>query len=209
MSMKVYGVDAVSKKCVFEWFKRFRDEKEDVEDEPRSGRPTTSTTPDNIERVRRMLADDRRLSLRMIAEALKISLDSVSNIIHENLQKPKICARFVPHKLSDEQKQHRMQTSGDFIDACDRNPQFLETIVTGDESWFYQYDPETKRQSMEWCSSSSPLPKKCRLTKSRIKTLLIAFFDSKGLIHHEFVPAGTTVKAESYEGVLKRLLQRI
>ncbi|GBM83970.1 hypothetical protein AVEN_138083-1 [Araneus ventricosus] len=54
-----------------------------------SGRPPTSTTPDNIERVRRMLADDRRLSLRMIAEELKISLDSVSNIIHEHLQKRK------------------------------------------------------------------------------------------------------------------------
>ncbi|GBL80161.1 hypothetical protein AVEN_29146-1 [Araneus ventricosus] len=55
-----------------------------------------------------------------------------------------------------------------------------------------------------------PLPSKnCGLTKSRIKTLLIAFFDSKGLIHHEFVPSGTTINAESYEGVLKRLLQRI
>ncbi|GBM21364.1 Putative uncharacterized protein FLJ37770 [Araneus ventricosus] len=135
MLVKVYGVEAVSKKCVFEWFKRFRDGKEDVEDEPHSGRPPTSTTPDNIERVRRMLADDRRLSLRMIAEELKISLDSVSNIIHENLQKRKICARCVLHKLSDEQKQHRKETSGDFIDACDRNPQFLETILTGDESW--------------------------------------------------------------------------
>ncbi|GBO18995.1 Putative uncharacterized protein FLJ37770 [Araneus ventricosus] len=81
--------DAVSKKCAFEWFKRFRDGKEDVKDEPRSGRPPTSTTPDNIERVRRMLADDRRLSLRMIAEELKISLDSVSNIIHEHLKKRK------------------------------------------------------------------------------------------------------------------------
>ncbi|GBN00081.1 hypothetical protein AVEN_69855-1 [Araneus ventricosus] len=128
----------------------------------------------------------------------------------EELYKRKICARFVPHKLSDEQKQHRVETSGDFIDACDRNPQFLETIVTGDESWCYQYDPETKRQSMEWCSSSSsPPPKKYRLTKSRIKTLLIAVFDSKGFIHHEFVPAGTTVNAESYEGVLKWLLQCI
>ncbi|GBN35244.1 Putative uncharacterized protein FLJ37770 [Araneus ventricosus] len=77
-------VDAVSKKCAFEWFKRFRNGKED---EPRSGRPPTSTAPDNIERVRRMLADDRRLPLRMIAEELKISLDSVSNIIHEHLKK--------------------------------------------------------------------------------------------------------------------------
>ncbi|GBM61602.1 Putative uncharacterized protein FLJ37770 [Araneus ventricosus] len=108
MLVKVYDVEEVSKKCVFEWFKCFRDGKEDVEDEQRSGRPPTSTTPDNIERVRRMLADDRRLSLRMIAEELKVSLDSVSNIVHEHLQKRKICARFVPHKLSDEQKQHRM-----------------------------------------------------------------------------------------------------
>ncbi|GBL84411.1 Putative uncharacterized protein FLJ37770 [Araneus ventricosus] len=85
MLVKAYRVEAVSKKCVFEWFKRFRDGKEDVEDEPRSGRLPTSTTPDNIERVRRLLADDRRLSLRMIAEELKISLDSVSNIIHETV----------------------------------------------------------------------------------------------------------------------------
>ncbi|GBM92689.1 Putative uncharacterized protein FLJ37770 [Araneus ventricosus] len=89
MLFKVYGVDAVSKKCVFEWFKRFRDGKEDVKDEPRSGRPPTSTTPDDIERVRRLPADDRRLSLRMMTEELKISLDSVSNIIHEQLQKRK------------------------------------------------------------------------------------------------------------------------
>ncbi|GBN65027.1 hypothetical protein AVEN_91613-1 [Araneus ventricosus] len=77
------------------------DGKEDVEDEPRSGRPPI---PDSIERLRRMLADDRRLSLRMIAEGLKIRLDSVSNIVHEHLQKRKICALSVPQKLSDNQK---------------------------------------------------------------------------------------------------------
>lgn len=209
MLVKVYGQEAVSKKCVYEWFQRFTDGKEDVKDEPRSGRPRTSTTPDNVERVRRMLAADRRLSLRMIAGELQISLDSVSTIVHKHLHKRKICARFVPHSLSDEQKQYRMETSGDFIDMCDRNPQVLETIITGDESWCYQYDPETKRQSMAWCSTSSPPPKKSRLTKYRIKTLLIVFFDSKGLIHFEFVPAATTVNAEYYEGVLKRLLLRI
>ncbi|GBL77343.1 hypothetical protein AVEN_191029-1, partial [Araneus ventricosus] len=71
--------------------------KEDVEDKPRSGRPPTSTTPDNIERVRRTLVDDRRLSLRMIAEELKISLDSVSNIIHEHLQKRKKSSTLFRH----------------------------------------------------------------------------------------------------------------
>ena len=53
------------------------------------------------------------------------------------------------------------------------------------------------------------LSQKIRLTKSRLKTLLIVFFDSKLLIHREFVPVGTTVNAEYYEGVLKQLLLRI
>ncbi|GBM40288.1 hypothetical protein AVEN_107441-1 [Araneus ventricosus] len=79
-------VDSIDKDV---YFRVNRDGKEDVKDEPRSGRPTTSTIPGNIERVRQMLEDDRRLSLRMIAEELKISLDSVSNIIQEHLQKRK------------------------------------------------------------------------------------------------------------------------
>ncbi|GBM53270.1 hypothetical protein AVEN_128435-1 [Araneus ventricosus] len=54
-----------------------------------------------------------------------------------------------------------------------------------------------------------PPPKNCCLTKSKIETLLIVFFDSKGLIHREFVFVGTTVNAESYQEVLKWLLQRI
>ncbi|GBM53981.1 hypothetical protein AVEN_18741-1 [Araneus ventricosus] len=68
-------VDAVSKNCVFEWFKRFRDGKEDVKDEPRSSRPPTSTSPDNIERVRRMLADDSALLFENDRRRLKINLD--------------------------------------------------------------------------------------------------------------------------------------
>ena len=91
----------------------------------------------------------------MIAGELQISLDSVSTNMHEHLHKRKICAQFVPHSLSDEQKQYGMETSRDFIDISDRNPQFLETITTGDESWCYKYDPEIKRQSMAWCSPSS------------------------------------------------------
>lgn len=45
--------------------------------------------------------------------------------------------------------------------------------------------------------------------KSRIKMLLIAFFNSNGLIRHEFAPTGKTSNAELYEGVLKWLLQCI
>jgi len=144
-----------------------------------------------------------------MAEELGISKGTVHNIAREDLCKRKICSRFVPHKLTDEQKAKRMETSGDFITMCDKDPSFLRTIVTGDETWCYQFDPESKRQSMEWRTPSSPRPKKSRLQKSKVKTMLIAFFDSYGIVHKEFVPAGQTVNSAFYEDVLKRLLRRI
>jgi len=63
----------------------------------------------------------------------------------------------------------------------------------------------TQKQSSQWSTSSSPRPKKARQVKSIIKTILIAFFDIDGLVHHEFVPTGQTVNKEFYKTVLQRL----
>ena len=54
-----------------------------------------------------------------------------------------------------------------------------------------------------------PCNQKNLLQKYNVKTLLIAFFDNKGIIHKEFVPAGQTINAAFYRTVLNRLLQRI
>ena len=51
MLVRVYGMEDVSRKCVYDWFKRFRNRKETTEDEPRLGQPSTSRTPDMIERL--------------------------------------------------------------------------------------------------------------------------------------------------------------
>ena len=120
-----------------------------------------------------------------------------------------ICSRFVSHKLTDEQKAKRMETCGDFISMCDQHPLLLENIVTWDEMWCYQFDPESKRQSMMWCSPISPWPKKSRLQKSKVQTLLNAFFDNKSIIHKEFVPSVQTINAAFYQAVLNLLLQHI
>ena len=62
------------------------------------------------------------------------------------------------------------------------------------------YNPETKWQSMACCSLSSPPPKKSRPTKSKIKTMLIAFFGSKGLIHHQFVLESKKLSMRKFTG---------
>ena len=70
---------------------------------------------------------------------------------------------------------------------------FLGLVITGDETWVYQYDPETKRQSAQWKTANSPRPKNFRRSKRRVKTTLLTFFDIRGIVHYEFVPTEQTV----------------
>ena len=76
----------MSRTHAIEWHKRFKEGQEEVENNPRSGRPSTSRTADNIERVKQMVRADRRLAVRMIAEELSINKDTVRSIITENLE---------------------------------------------------------------------------------------------------------------------------
>ena len=79
----------------------------------------------------------------------------------------------------------------------------MHKVITGDESWVFDYDPETKRQSEEWHMKSSPHPQKARMSRSRVKTMIIVFFDSCGIVDKEFVPSGQTVNHAFYKDVLE------
>jgi len=70
---------------------------------------------------------------------------------------------------------------------------FFNKIITGDETWCFACDSETKRQSSEWVDETSLRPKKLKFQRSHIKTLLINFFYSQGVVHKEFLPEGKTV----------------
>jgi hypothetical protein len=50
-------------------------------------------------------------------------------------------------------------------------------VITGNKSWIYGYDPETKQQSSQWKSPNSLRLKELRQVKSKVKSMLIIFFD--------------------------------
>jgi len=58
----VYGDAAVTMNAVYKWFERFRNGCESVEGEERYGRPSTSKTQENVERVSEMIRSNRRLT---------------------------------------------------------------------------------------------------------------------------------------------------
>ena len=104
MLQQVDGEETMSRTRAFEWRKRFKDGREEVEDDPRSGRPSTSRMADNIERVKQMVHADHRLTVRMIAEELSINKDTVWSIIIEHLEMRKVCVKMVPKLLSENKK---------------------------------------------------------------------------------------------------------
>ena len=82
MNLKeVYGEDVMSRTQIFEWHKRFKNGRKEVEDDPKSGRPSTSRTDDNIARVKQLVRNDRRLTVRMIGEKLGLNRESVRKIL--------------------------------------------------------------------------------------------------------------------------------
>lgn len=145
--VKVFGDEAMSRAQVFQWHKKFKNGREGVEDEPRSGRAVEVRTDNNVQRVRALVRQDRRLTIRMLSGELNINRETVRKILIEDLSMKKLCAKMVPKNLSEEQKHVRMTVAQDCLEQLENDPKLLERVVTGDESWFFQYDSETKRQS--------------------------------------------------------------
>ena len=115
----------------------------------------------------------------------------------------------VPRLLSEDQKTRRLHVCQDILQQLQTDATLLEKVITGDESWIFEYDPETKRQSCQWKSPGSPRPKKARMQKSQVKIMLTTFFDHQGMVHHEYVPHDQTINQHFYKEVLTRLMAKI
>jgi hypothetical protein len=129
----------------------------------------------------------------MIAYEVNVNREAVRRILTEELGMRKICTKMVPRNLKQQQRDAWVRFCVELLEQVEADPELMERVITGDESWFSQYDPETKRQSLEWRSKGSPRPKKARISKSKVKCMLVCFFESMDIVHKAWVPAGQSV----------------
>jgi len=103
-----YGEYAMKKSSVFEWHRQFKERREDVQANPRSGQLKTQRTDANVDRVRTLVRSDRRLGVRVIAEELNMNRETVRQIVNEDLGMRKFSAKMVPQILTHDKKQRQL-----------------------------------------------------------------------------------------------------
>jgi histone-lysine N-methyltransferase SETMAR len=122
----------------------------------------------------------------------------------------KVSARWVPKMLTSDQKRVRHLTAETNLALINRDPdKFLKKIVTVDETWVHHYDPESKRQSMEWRHKGSPPPRKFLVTSSVGKIMATVFWDFEGVLLVDYLPRGHTITGEYYAKLIPKVRQAI
>ena len=103
----------------------------------------------------------------------------------------------MPHLLTDEQKQSRVRLASQVIEKYDKcDPRRFEEIVTGDETWIYHFQPDSKAKNKLWVSSEGDRTVIASRCKTSYRMLYAIFFDSKGPVLQIPVPKGSFVSGK-------------
>ena len=106
---------------------------------------------ENIDAVQKLIMQDRHVTYCEIETTLGISSTSIYKILHDHLAVKKVCSRWISHNLTKSQKDARVDWCKQMLKKYNGGAsKDVYKIVTGDESWIYAYEPETKQQSTVW-----------------------------------------------------------
>ncbi|XP_022187162.1 uncharacterized protein LOC111045989 [Nilaparvata lugens] len=132
-------------KPVYEWYKLFQDGREDANDEPSSGRPST-TTDGNVKIVDKI---DLRIIESLSEKLQKMLAYWLARAINFfDILGMKV--NFVPKLLNFNQKNHRMTIAHELLDDVNDDPDLFKRIITDDKTWVYGYEVKTRAQSFHW-----------------------------------------------------------
>ena len=137
-----FGVSIMSRTQIQLWYNGFREGREDVYDNARTSRLSTSTTDENIEAVKKMILDNRRITIREVADNVGISFGSCQVILMDVLGMKRAAAK---------QTQRRMEITQEMLTTFNDNPDLLR---------LRRFGVETKVQSSQWKRPEEPGPKK-------------------------------------------------
>ena len=194
------GKATLSYPTAVRWFKRFKANDFELEDAPRSGRPSEI----DLDELKAAIEEDPRQTTRCLADKFKCSHTIIEERLHE-FGKSWRCGIWIPHELSDDQLKRRVDSCIELL-TSHRTFDWLSNIVTGDEKWVMYINYSHQRQ---WLS---PREKGVAMTKQELhpkKVMLSVWWGMRGVIHWELLPTGKTITADVYYKQLKRVAKAL
>ena len=194
------GQGLVSTRTAQRWFNHFKNGDLELDDLPRSGRPMEV----DMDFLKQLIEEDPRLTLRCLVEQLGCSHTTVEKHLNE-LGKTWKYGLWIPHELSSQQLQQRIDASMDLI-RSHRNYQWLSNLITGDEKWVLYINYTRGRQWLSAGQIGVATPKTAPHPK---KLMLSVWWGIKGVIHWEVLPNGYTITADLYCQQLDRVPEKL
>ena len=189
-----YGHRCMSSTKVYEWNEKFKNGITTVEVSSLPGQAVT----EDITAVENVIRENRRVTVKEVASLLDISVGSVYHIIHDELKFQKVCARWVPKRLTPEMRDVSMLVKRFCVGMMGMVKHFSSESSLAMRVAYTTYKPERKQQSMEWCHTSSPKSKKVQVQRSAGTVMLTFSWDYSGPILEHYMPRGSTVTSATY-----------
>ncbi|XP_066246332.1 histone-lysine N-methyltransferase SETMAR-like [Euwallacea similis] len=196
----VFGTEVTSQQTVSRWFMKFRSGNFDLTNEPR-GRPETQVDNDYLKAV---VEANPRQSASELSLIFSVTKKTILTHLAE-IGKVKKLDKWVPHELSDIQKERRLEACVSLLCRYNNDP-FLNRIVTCDEKWIL-YD--NTRRSSQWLDQDEP-PKHCAKKHLHQKKLMVSvWWSNAGVIHHSFMKPGESITADVYCRQLTEMMRQL
>lgn len=194
------GLGTVQERTVQLWFKKFRSGDESLEDEEGRGRPSEV---DN-DQLRAIIEADTLKTTREVAEELNVNQSTIVRHLVQ-IGKVKKLDKWVPHELTENQKNRRFEVSSSLL-LRNKNDPFFDRIVTCDEKWILYDNQRRSAQRLDRDEAPKHFPKPKLHQK---KVMVTVWWSEAGLIHYSFLNPGETITAENYGQQIDEMHQKL
>ena len=138
MMQQAYGEDYLSPTQCQDWYQHYKSGRTSIQNDPKSGWPSTSMDNNHIEKVLAVICQNHRIIVREVTEEVGICKSLCHLILTNKLKMRPVAAIFVSHLLTDAQKENRVTgvtVSQELFDHSNAEENFLKNVITGDETW--------------------------------------------------------------------------
>lgn len=206
---EAYHDETPSQGTIYFWIQQFKSGRTSVNDDVRSGRPP-EIAEKKLEILQNIVQNERRITKQTLAERLKVSYGSI-HVMLKQLGIRKLCSRFVPHFLTMEMCANRLMCCQENMKLFElHGNQFLDNILTEDETSLSLYLPDDRRTSAEWKLPGEVATRKLKSGLNHKKAFMLSvFWNSRGIIHMDFAEKDVRITGEYYASLVLTARQKI